>query len=286
MLIQAWPGRVEVIARDGTPRRGVRPPGQGGDGGLPSLLRLVPAGEVWLGLLVGVRFEPPLTSRSTLELAWLDPRDLARCGTILRRESVAEIRQGFVDETEVYAPRRAWDVLPDGCAVVAPDRNAYLLEIHSPDAETVIRFARDHEPLPRPEAEKELIRRGYRLTVNGRPQPMDFRLFETAEAVQSVVALDDGRVLVGSARRFHRLPVGVTTRLDLVDLDAATVTEVHLQIPCHQWVDGVVVLPDRDVVVVRNGFGGLAAAGPGFTPAPDEGAVPSIEYWTYEGETP
>jgi len=284
LLVQAWPGRVEAIARDGTPLRSLRPLAK--DRQVPVLLRVAPARDLWLGLTVFVRAESPRTERTVLELAWLDPRDLSPIGAVLRRETATEIRPAHVDETASYAPRRAWAILPDGRAVVAPDRDAYRLEVHAPLVGTVAALVRDHTPLPRPDAEAALIRRAFRLEVDGRPRPIEFTLFATAEAIQTIVALDERRLVVGSARTFHALPAGASARCDLVDLAAATVREVLVGVPCVPWRDALVVLDNRDAVVVRHGFGGLAAAGFGPLPGEDPAGAPVIEYWTYEEETP
>ncbi len=286
-LVQAWPGRVEVVARDGTPRRSLRARanGQVGDGGVATLLRLLAGAERWLGLLVHVDHPRRRQVRTSVTLAWLDHRDLARRGAVWGQEVITRIEPGVVDETAGHAPHRGWALLADGRAVVAPARAAYRLELHHPVHGLERVLIRTVPTFPRPAAEVARLRRGFRRTVDGRPRPVDLRCHETAEAITRVQVLDSGHVLVTSAHRRHDLPAGVSLRLDLVDLRAATVADVHLRIPRRWDQDALLVLPDRDVVVLREQAGCLSLMGAWPDPQ-GSGRPPAIEYWTYQGETP
>jgi hypothetical protein len=286
LLVQPWPARVAVIARDGTPRRQWRPAAASGgaSGGLASLLGLRAGGRWWLALVVRTSYPGPRQSRTRATLTRREAVAPAR-GTPVRTWSfTSDIEPGVVDETVGHVPRRGWALLPGGRAVVAPRRDAYRLEIHDPDRGLVRILTRDVEPLPRPQRERDLIRRGFTWTVDGRERALELRLHDTAEVIQTLVGLDPVRVLVGGADRFHRLPAGVTARYDLVDLAAATVRPVHLAVPCRPGTDALLVLPDRDVVVVRQGWGALSgsvAGGPADASGDDP---PAIELWQHLGE--
>ncbi len=290
VLVQAWPGRAEVVARDGTPRRSLRAQmtATGGDGAVATLLRLVAGRDRWLGLLVRVDHPDRRRSRTRVDLAWLDPDRLEIEAAAMHQEVVAEIRPGVVDETAGHAPHRGWTLLADGRALVAPARDAYRLELHHPERGLQHAFTRRVPTYPRPAREIEGLRRGFRRTVDGREVPVDLRYHETAEAVTGVQALGQRQVLVTSAHRFADLPPGVGIRLDLLDLaapGAATVADVHLGIPLRPDRDELMVLPDRDVVVLRDLPGCLSLMGswPGSGGSEEP---PAIEYWSYQGEAP
>jgi len=286
-LIQPWPGRIEVIGRDGTPRRRLWPGGRRsrGAGQAPTLLELAAAPQGWLALTASAVPLGGGRQRAAVRLGWLDHADGGPGLALYERVAEAADRPGLVDETAAWVPRRAWALLRGGRAVVAPERERYRLAVHGPDGRCERILSRPWQPQPRPAAEIALLERGFRLTVNGRARPIELRTFPTAAAIHTLTALRGGEVLATSARRFADLPPGATMRADLIDLAAATVAEVRLQIPLRPWCDAIVPLSSGDALCVRLGYAGLAGPGPqAGTTAGD--AAPAIEYWTLQREAP
>ena len=263
-LVQAWPGRVEVIDRDGTPVRSLVLGGRGQQDGLSTLLSLDRAHGCLVGVQVHIRFLDWQRSMNSIRLSLFDD-ELSPVAHVLERRRATVDRMGIVDETEMDFPVHAWSIVDGRSVIVAPDRTAYRLELH--DAGLGLRevFSRDLAPLPRPEAEKDRLRSEFSLEIDGRRRAIEFVFFQTAQMIQAIEPVTPRRLLLTTAYLFHGLSDPVTARLDDVDLEQGTVREVHLTIPVDPVRDRLLALPNRDVVVLA---GGTAA----------------IDYWRFEGE--
>lgn len=282
LLVQAWPGRVEVVRRDGTPLHSLVLGGRSDKTGVATLLSLVCAHGQAAGVLAHVRFLDHQRSTNTVRLSTFDS-DLIPVWDIFKRENVTIDRMGLVDETEMDVPIHAWNIVDERHIVVAPEREHYRLELHEPGRGLREVFSRERAPLPRPESEKQRLRSQFTLEVDGRRQAIEFVFFETAQMIQEIAVLGPRLLLLGTAYRYVGLPAGSTARLDLVDLDAASVREIRLSVPIDPDRDRLLPLPGNDLVVLV----GAAAfsAGPRSHQEHDI-VVPAIEYWRYVGEQP
>lgn len=283
LLVQAWPGRVEAVRRDGTPVRSLVAGGRSARSHVCSLLSLAAGAGGLVGVQVDVQARDDRRSHNVFRLCRFD-RDLVADREVLRREVVTEDRMGLVDETAMDFPVHAWAALDARRVVLAPARALYRLEVHGLDGggpRAV--FARDLAPLPRPQVEMDRLRSEFHLEVDGRRRPIEFVFFETAQTIQEIVALDPDRLLVTTAYLHHDLPPGATARLDLVDLDTASVREILLAVPVRPERDRLVVLPNGDLVVLVGGGATFTAAGP---QEHEEPTVPAIAYWRHREVRP
>lgn len=282
LLVQAWPGRGEIIARDGTPRRSVRGGSGRDDASAPTWLAFQSSAGLVVGVTMEARIVPPTSSHSILRLGCFAPADLQPTAEVLRREFLIEERMGLLDETAADFPLTAWTIVDSSRVAVAPDRDRYRLLIHDLATGRAHAWSRDRQPLPRPQAEKDAFAAGFSLVVNGRPQAIEIVFHETAQMIQEITALAPDTLLLRTAYTFADLPVGTMARLDLVDLDGGAVREITLTVPLNPWTDRLVVLPGRDILLLRH-------CGPAFPAPPTVVAVdsldpPSLQRWTYLGE--
>jgi hypothetical protein len=282
LLVQAWPGRGEIVARDGTPRRSVRGGARRDDAGAPTWLAFQGSAGLVVGVTMEVRIVPPSSSLNVLRLGCFAPSDLQPTADILRREFLIEERMGLIDETAADFPLTAWTIVDASRVAVAPDRHRYRLLVHDLVNDRADAWTRDLPPLPRPQAEKDAYTAAFSLVVNGRPQAIDIVFHETAQMIQQIAALAPDTLLLRTAYTFAEPPAGTTARLDLVDLAGGTVREIGLAVPLNPWTDRLVVLPGRDIVLLRH-------CGPAFPEPPavvpvDSLDPPSVQRWTYLGE--
>jgi hypothetical protein len=271
-LIQAWPGRVEVTARDGIPVRSLVLGGRGEQTGLSTLLSLDWSAGLLAGVQVDVRILDHRRSQNTFRLSCFDD-DLATMSDVLLRSNVTVDRMGVVDETEMDFPVHAWGIVDERNLVVAPDRSQYRLEVHDRDLGLCEVFRRDLKPLPRPRSEMEQLRSEFSLQVDGQSRAIEFVFFETAQMIQKIVVIGRGRLLLTTAYLFHEIAHPATARLDLVDLSAGTVREIRIAVPVDSRCDRLLMLPNRDALVL---VGGAAVHA--------EHVVPAIAYWRFVGE--
>lgn len=280
LLVQAWPGRGEVVDRFGEPVRSRRSATTRNLDGAPTWIAMASGYGMVAGVVAEVRREDPQVDRSVLRLMLLDPVTLEPGRELLRGEFANTTQMGLIDETVGYFPQRSWAIADQREVVVAPERERYLLEVHDRELGLVERHERPRRPVPRCRAEIERLKAGYTLEVNGQRQAITFVLHQTAEMIQGITALGPRTLLLQTAYTRHALPDGVTARYDLVDLKAGTVREVWLQVPHDAQADRLVLLPDGNLVVLT----GAMPSGPGMPgPATDELLPPTIQFWTRQG---
>lgn len=271
-LVQGWPARVEVVRLDGTPVRTLRRDPAGPDA-YAGILDLQGAGGELVAALCEVDAEGAQTA-SLLSLCSLGP-ELEPVRTFNAARIVNADREGLVDETAGWFPRTAWAPLGGGRLLFCPCRERFRLcrlDLASGRAET---WERDLAPVPRSERDFEVIKRGYRWTVNGVERTLDFRLYENREMIERLVPLPGQRVLAVSARVDRGLHGRGTARLDLVDLEAGTATDVYVDVPYRHLRDRLFVLPSRDLVIATEAY--AAQRGGPLT----EGEPPTVQCWRF-----
>lgn len=278
-LVQAWPGRVEVVRRDGTPVRSLRLLDASDRGRPQTLLGLTSGWDLLVGVQASVRERDGRTATNVLHLRCYDD-DLQAFGDVLATTFVTEERMGFIDETAGYFPQTSWAVVDSGLVVVAPDRDAYRLELRSAAGAIQTTYVRALPPLPRAQEEKDRLAAGFSLEVNGQRRAIEFVFYETAEMIQAIVTLAPQRVLLRTAYCHAGPPAGAAARLDLVDLAAGTVQEIRLAASVRPHVDRLVALPSGDLVVLKH-CEEISLRPP--SDAPHSAGAPEIQYWRYLG---
>lgn len=242
-----WPSRLVMLDGQGAPagQWAPRVPGW--------LYQIRPTPDGWVAsgqLEVEDRRE---ATRMVSEhfLAWFDD-DGERQRDYLATESVRVFEPQTHDERQPYFPAVAWDTTTDGLLVWSAARDAYRLEYHDLDGKLQKVVERDLAPYRRTDADRQEIRDGMRITVNGVRQEIEFHLLDTEPVIHALRTLPDGNLAVFTCYQGRGLPDGVVMRYDLHDRSGALLAEVHLRGDLDLELDAIQLLMDGRAVILRN----------------------------------
>jgi hypothetical protein len=258
-MVQLMPGRVVKVDRAGLPA-GEIVPRWPEDGGRLMLAEIRLAGERLIA--AGRR----MTRRDDTFLLDLWIAELAADGTVgrvfYREQRERDLRSGVVSERDGdWAGENRWTATADGRVVVAPQRDAYLLEFHGPDGlERTV--TRDFTTRQRDEDEKEAVRARFarfRRGPGGRGAELQVEVADTAPAIRGLHAMPDGSVWVLTSRSDRDLPEGVMLRYDVIDREGNFIRQIAVACEGVASRDALFPLGDGDFVLVRNHADAVAA---------------------------
>ena len=216
-LVQPFPGRIVTVALDGTPAGEVRPgeddPTEGGFffiGGAATLGdRLVLSGAR------STRDEDRMTSVNFLEDF---PAD-GTAGTVFYQSTTVRQRAASeVQEKDRYFPHRAWTLGPDGRLYLAPERNAYRIEVFGAVSEPERTMKREYQSWKRTPQEMERLEQQSAVGGRGRNRNRPDFVFEATEPdITALHAAPDGSLWVLTSRGTREQPEGIHSTWDVFD---------------------------------------------------------------------
>ena len=250
-----WPSKLVYLAPDGLPAGGWSP------SATLSLGRLceVPGGWIANGQDQNEERSDPNRIYSDLFLARFD-EDGEQIHDYLTGESVHAFQPQTHDERQPYFPHSRWDLTAAGQIVVCTDRDVYRLEFLDLDGAVLRVVERDFEPYRRTAEDKDEIRDGTRMYMNGVRQEIVFHLLDTEPVISGLVARPDGKIRVTTCYSTRDLPDGVVVRHDIHGADGTLLEEVRITGDCDLEFDALRLLPDGRAVVLRNYEAAMRAA--------------------------
>ena len=247
-LVQAFPGKIVKVDRDGVPAGELRP---GGDdpstGGFFALRGSQAAGGHLV--LSGARMsrdEDRMTARHFIATFDGDGREQrVLYGKTIERE------RGFgrFVEKDDFFPHGAWALAADGRVAIARQRNAYRLHCYGPDGALERIIERPYESWRRTDAERE---RAVERVVPFRrrnPRSIDVVVEPTERDILSLHYAPDGRLWVLPSRGIRRQPAGVHSTWDVFDADGRFVEQISLACAGDGQRD-TVLFPGGDLVLL------------------------------------
>lgn len=250
-LVQGFPGRLVKIAPDGTPAGQVTysPPGGPTAGQFAALIRALAAGDDLL--MAGIRMTAGGSqSTQTYFLALCDANGVEQKSLLTK--------QNVIDYADLRLDERATDFIwarvavgPDGKVFVAPERDAYAIEVFAPDGSELRTITRDYQAPPRTERQRETATRTLKGVGAYYPAPLKgVTIADTEPAVGGLWVTADDRLWVATGRSDRDVPAGCWTVLDVFDGNGAFLRQVALPGDHDPLQDALYVLPDGRVVVV------------------------------------
>ncbi len=248
-VIQAWPGKIVLLRRDGSPGDTFALPFRQ-DGGMQIASRgagtgdrVVLSGSAWLGTGGG--------QQTQQQVSYLKSFDRSGREVAHFHEATQEIRFGgweFQEEQFVDFQRR-WAAAPDGRVAAALDFAAYRIHVWNADG-TLDRVIERPEfaPVKRTADEKARLQTMFDRFTRWNPRST-FKLNDVHQTVARVVFHDDGSLWVQTGRDQWRSPAGRFTSFDVYDREGRFARRVHLQGPGNAVQDGVFIGRSRLYVV-------------------------------------
>jgi hypothetical protein len=123
---------------------------------------------------------------------------------------------------------RRWAPLPDGRVFAVLRNSAYAINVWNADGSIDRIIEREYTPLARTAEEVEEVAEIYRRFSAQLPNAR-IEVSETAPAVQSIFARDDGSIWVLTGRGAHELPEGTLGTFDVFSPDGRFARQVTLR---------------------------------------------------------
>lgn len=253
-VVQPFPGKVIYLAPDG------KPAGEftlGGDDPAKGGLAIISGARERGGHLViaAARNNLDMATGSIREVRYLASADRAK-GETHRHAEVAidrNVEKMVFDEVAEWFPgeRGRWDVGPDGKLYFASRFDAYEIAVHGPDGALERTITRPHEPRKRTDEERQEMRGGRRMNINGREPQIEERFSPVEPAIGYLTVLDDGTLwVVNSHGRDDWAKKGIM-RYDVFEPDGRLREEVAVTVPEGGEGNRLLLLSDGRFLLVR-----------------------------------
>ena len=252
-LLQGYPGRIVMLRPDGTPAGEATYQSGEVQQGQFTVLNAgfgAPNGEmVLLGIKMSFGGQSSLSDQTFF---------LSRCDAT-GREKVNYLTKGYqidyadfrLDEGKMDFVWSRFAVGSDGRIYTAPERNAYLVRVQSPDGKIEREITRPHSARPRDAGQREIATSILEAVGGYYPTPLKGTTIEDSEPAITSLFLDDAGNLLVNAGDTRDLPPGVFALLDVFDKQGKYVRQLALRCPGDPRKDGLAVLSGGRVVILR-----------------------------------
>jgi hypothetical protein len=250
-LLQGFPGRIVKLNPDGTPAGKANYSQSDGSGGQFAVLNRgfgLPDGI----LLVGIRMS--FSGTGTTDQTYF----LSRCSKEGVEEAALVERENIVNYADFELTEKSIDFVwsrvavgPKGNIHVAPDRNAYEIEVFSPAGQKIRTITRQYKQAPRNSQEKKAAYKIVEAVGAYYPTPPKrIGTEETAAAIAGIWVTSDGRIWVQPGDADKSLPEGSWLVLDVFTPEGEFEKQVALPGKFNAQQDGLFVQPDGVIFVV------------------------------------
>ena len=255
-VLQAFPGKIIQLDRDGNPLENFRLPEIDG-GGFQVVLRAQASDDRLY--LAGTRQGRGDGGR--MQRLYLESYDAD--GNVITKfhEEENPFQFGGMQYTEpkFVSFQRRWVVAPDGRVMAPLSYLDYQITVWKADG-TVERVIEreDYEPLERTGDEKKMLQQLFEAITSFNPRST-FELSDTHPAISQMFAREGGELWVLSSRGTHRAPEDVAFTLDVFDAQGKMVREIEMIGDIDPQEDAMFLAGDR-LFVVTGSLGATMSA--------------------------
>jgi hypothetical protein len=253
-LIQTFPGRVVMVDRMGTPAGGFlvggSDPSQGRFGVL--VQGAAGGGQVYLaGMHMTFSGQGPSTQTLFLTRCTLDGAEL---NTLVTKESTVNYADLVLAEADMdFVWNGRWAVDGQGRVFAAPERNAYRIQVFTPEGRVERTIEREYSSWKRTPDEVNVARLGMQALARNYPSPpRELTTLDTEPDIGGLYCAADGTLWVRTSRGDRNRAPGVFTVFDMIDGAGRFVRQVSLAGPGNPLEDALFLIgTDRAVVVTQ-----------------------------------
>jgi hypothetical protein len=174
-------------------------------------------------------------------------------GTYVERETVIDMASRHITEAETFASfTESFTVGPDGRVYVAPQRDAYRIEVYAPEGALERVIERAFTPATRSRADSARVRCLYDGWVRETPVAISYEIEPTEPAIVALEVDGRGRLWVRHSRGTDDPPAAGRVAWDVFD-PAGRLVEV-VDVACDD-TDGLRFLSGDRALLVRNEAG-------------------------------
>jgi len=282
-VVQEFPGKIIRVDAEGTPVPSITPrTGDATAGGFIAMTAAEHRGGTFV--VAGVEIRPgedQTTQHRTTYLASVGEDGLL--GERFEERTADWDFTRFVYDEAEYLPAFVWAnaVGPDGRVYTAPDRDAYRIHVYAPDGTLERVVEREYESWRRTDADRAWVTALFEGAFRNVPFPWELKMADTESDIHWLnrgVQVDAaGDLWILPSRGTREQPAGVTATFDVFTPDGVFDRQVRVACEGDGAQDGVFLLDERRVLLVKGYidavaamFGGAGVETPGEEAAPME----------------
>jgi len=198
------------------------------------------------------------TQKCLLDGQWQEIRFLAAFDAVgHERHRYGEKPHGYdfkktivVDELGDFFPLNRWALGREGEVYLAPERDAYLVEVRDPAGALLRRIRRAAEAHHRSAAEKEEAKRGWSFASSGAIPEIRYKIADTDPLIGGLQWRNDELWVTTSAGERHRSD-GVAACFDVLDRAGNLIEERSYVLPFDQDEDRLIFLDAHRAVRIK-----------------------------------
>jgi len=153
---------------------------------------------------------------------------------------------------EHFVDRGGWAVGPEGNIYLARERNRYAISVHAPDGSPLRVIEREYRPHRRSDAEKQEIRDGLSMSIDGRRVEVTAEIEDHDPCVAGLLVVEDGTLWVRHGNSGYDQPEGVLLTYDLFGPDGGFGEQVRIACPGDLERDRLYLINPGCFVLLRN----------------------------------
>jgi hypothetical protein len=155
-----------------------------------------------------------------------------------------------VDEPSDFQPFNDWDMDRHGRVYCTIEREAYLIQVDSPEGVPLFRIRREWPVHRRTAEEKEKAKGDYSFSSNVDLPPISYNMADTDPAIHGLTVHGD-ELWITSMDQRRNPPEGVARAVSVFDLEGHLVEDRHFMVPMDKDEDLLRYLPDSRLVRVK-----------------------------------
>ncbi len=252
-LVQTFPGRIVCVDLKDTPAKTFVPGGDApAEGGFLTLSDV----QGRSGRLVLGGVESTINQTEGFQIRDNFIRSYAADGkplvTYAHKSRKYEFGKLVIDEETEYFPQfRKWVLGNDGRVFVASQRNAYAIDVYTPDGKLERVIERQYVNWTRTPEETALVESIMSAQLRNIPFPVEHSVSKTEETINGMMLGGDGNLWVLSSRGWHEQPAGILATYDVFTPTGEFLEQVRVACPGDSSKDALMECGKGRFVVVK-----------------------------------
>jgi hypothetical protein len=273
-LVQAFPGRIIQIDRDGNPAGnfsiGGDDPTQGGF--LVLLDTRARGGELVIaGMQISMKSDQSGQSRTRFLSSYtMDGKEKVRY--VERKTELDLTNLKIVEGDEYFVFPRRWALDASGKVYAAVERDRYLINVYDTDGTLARVIEREYVRPKRNEKETARIQAAMDAQTRQVPIKIETKIEEYEPVIQRVQIMDNGEIWIMNSASTRDLPAGIMMNFDVFDPAGNFIRQVAVACDANGDQDGLFFFGKERALVVT-GLADAALALQGAAGAAEEGAA-------------
>nr|MEE4268060.1 6-bladed beta-propeller [Candidatus Krumholzibacteria bacterium] len=249
-ILQSFPGKVVKLTPEGLPAgEATFSAGAGSEGQFGVLIAGRGHGQDMI--LAGIRMTfGGAISTQTYFLARCDEQAQQKVA-LLEKEHTINYAELVMDEAAMDFIWGRMAVGQDGRVYVAPERDAYAINVLGVDGTLQKVIKREFKSMPRNEKQRQLATQIIEAVAANYPTPArQITIEDTDPVLSSIQVTEDGRIWTQTSTGNHQTPEGTWMVLDVFDDNGTFEKQVALEGDHKADRDAVILLPNGRIVVI------------------------------------